>query len=141
MCIYIFVYAHVYMYYQYARRTLLNRNWRKYPSLFKCNQNGLHVPYTLSYLLSSLPCRLIRYTGNQYNSCFLNLYRNGYDHVGWMSENHPALRDEPSIAVVSLGQFSMKSVLSVFCDRDEEFFLITSPLLSVFGISFFFSLI
>lgn len=47
--------------------------------------------------------RLIRYTSNQYNSCLLSLFRGGYDHIPWAAEAHPALREHPSIATVSLG--------------------------------------
>ncbi|KAG0727291.1 Alpha-ketoglutarate-dependent dioxygenase alkB 3 [Chionoecetes opilio] len=48
--------------------------------------------------------RLIRYTHNQYNSCLLSLFRGGQDHMAWAAEDHPALRHQPSIATLSLGQ-------------------------------------
>ncbi|XP_071545465.1 uncharacterized protein [Panulirus ornatus] len=67
---------------------------------FKIKTGSLNM---LHLIILCFLSRLIRYTGNQYNSCFLNLHRNGYDNVGWMEENHRALCDNPSIASVSLG--------------------------------------
>lgn len=95
----------------HQRRALIEGKWQNLPHLLSwigpCDYSysGVTLEKNTNWLpeIVDLLHRLIRYTGNQYNSCFLNLYRNGYDHVGWMSENHPALRDEPSIASVSLG--------------------------------------
>ena len=47
--------------------------------------------------------RLIGMTKKDYNSCFANLYRNGYDMCGWHSDVHPQLGRNPSVASVSLG--------------------------------------
>ncbi|CAG0884593.1 unnamed protein product [Cyprideis torosa] len=47
--------------------------------------------------------RIISFTGTEYNSCFLNLYRSGNDSIAWHSDDHPALGRNPTIATVSLG--------------------------------------
>lgn len=41
--------------------------------------------------------------GVLFNSCLVNLYRNGDDTVGWHSDDEPELGDAPVIASVSLG--------------------------------------
>lgn len=43
-------------------------------------------------------------TGVEFNSCLLNLYRNGKDSVGWHADNEKELGINPTIASVSLGQ-------------------------------------
>lgn len=43
-------------------------------------------------------------TGEQYEVCFLNQYRDGKDNLGWHADNSPEMDDARHIAVVSLGQ-------------------------------------
>lgn len=39
-----------------------------------------------------------------FNSCLLNLYRSGKDHISWHSDNEPELGLTPIIASISLGE-------------------------------------
>ncbi|KAK8748024.1 hypothetical protein OTU49_016278 [Cherax quadricarinatus] len=95
----------------HQRRAITDGQWQNLPHLLSwigpCDYSysGVVLEKNTNWLpeIVDLLHRLIRYTGNQYNSCILNLHRNGYDHVAWMEERHPALRDNPSIASVSLG--------------------------------------
>jgi hypothetical protein len=48
--------------------------------------------------------RLISMTRHEFNSCFLNLYRHGYDMCGWHADTHPGLGRNPPVASVSLGR-------------------------------------
>eukprot|EP00873_Tetraselmis_striata_P034498 jgi/Tetstr1/454762/TSEL_041645.t1 len=41
--------------------------------------------------------------GAKFNSCLLNLYRNGSDHVGWHSDDEAVYKRDSAIASVSLG--------------------------------------
>ncbi|XP_071502202.1 alpha-ketoglutarate-dependent dioxygenase alkB homolog 3-like [Diadema antillarum] len=54
---------------------------------------------TLLYVKS----RIEETTGFTFNSCLLNFYRSGKDHVSWHSDDEPALGSKPTIASVSLG--------------------------------------
>lgn len=47
--------------------------------------------------------RLMQYTDCQYNSCYISLFRNGRDHSTWSCHDHPALRERPVVAIISLG--------------------------------------
>ncbi len=42
-------------------------------------------------------------SGEDFNGCLLNLYRDGLDSMGWHSDNEPELDQKASIASVSLG--------------------------------------
>lgn len=42
-------------------------------------------------------------TGATFNSCLVNLYRDGRDSMGWHADDEPELGAEPMIASVSLG--------------------------------------
>jgi len=46
---------------------------------------------------------LQRVTGETFNSCLLNLYRDGQDSVSWHSDDESELGDSPVIASISLG--------------------------------------
>lgn len=51
--------------------------------------------------------------GATFNSCLVNLYRNGNDSMGWHADDEPELGSEPLIASLSLGQtrkFRMRHV-------------------------------
>lgn len=39
----------------------------------------------------------------EFDTCFMNLYRDGTDHLGWHSDNSPEMDDARPIAIVSLG--------------------------------------
>ncbi|XP_054775198.2 alpha-ketoglutarate-dependent dioxygenase alkB homolog 3-like [Lytechinus pictus] len=54
---------------------------------------------TLLYVKS----RIEEKTGQTFNSCLLNYYRSGKDHVSWHSDDEPSLGSKPAIASVSLG--------------------------------------
>lgn len=41
--------------------------------------------------------------GVEFNSCLLNLYRDGNDHMGWHSDNEKLYGDDPTIGSVSFG--------------------------------------
>lgn len=40
----------------------------------------------------------------QFNTCLLNLYRDGNDHMSWHCDNEPELGEDPVIASLSLGE-------------------------------------
>ncbi len=42
-------------------------------------------------------------TDTSFNSCLLNYYRNGEDHMGWHADDEPELGEAPALAIVSLG--------------------------------------
>ncbi|GAB4813449.1 hypothetical protein N2152v2_000495 [Parachlorella kessleri] len=44
-----------------------------------------------------------RATSTTFNSCLMNYYRSGSDHMGWHSDNEPLYSNEPCIASVSFG--------------------------------------
>ncbi|XP_068223552.1 uncharacterized protein [Palaemon carinicauda] len=95
----------------YQRRAMVDGQWHNLPHLLSwigpCDYSysGVTLEKNTDWLpeIVDLLHRLIRYTGNQYNCCYLSLYRNGYDTTSWTSEDHIALRKNPSIASVSLG--------------------------------------
>jgi alkylated DNA repair dioxygenase AlkB len=52
-------------------------------------------------------------TGNQFNSCLMNLYHNGNEGMGWHQDNEKELGENPAIASLSLGaarKFSFKHI-------------------------------
>jgi len=67
--------------------------------------SGLAMEKNLNWApeLLDLLHRLISMTRHEFNSCFLNLYRHGYDMCGWHSDAHPQLGRNPPVASVSLG--------------------------------------
>jgi len=67
--------------------------------------SGLVMEKNLNWApeLLDLLHRLIGMTRHEFNSCFLNLYRHGYDMCGWHSDSHPQLGRNPPVASVSLG--------------------------------------
>lgn len=48
--------------------------------------------------------RIEKYSGNEFNSVLLNLYRDGSDSNGWHSDDEKELGKDPYIASISLGQ-------------------------------------
>lgn len=61
-------------------------------------------PHTLTSELLELKNRLYTETGIHFNSCLLNLYRNGKDSNGWHADDEKSLGKNPAIASISLGQ-------------------------------------
>jgi alkylated DNA repair dioxygenase AlkB len=53
--------------------------------------------------LAALRERLEREVGVGFNSCLVNLYRDGSDSMGFHSDDEPELGPEPTIASISLG--------------------------------------
>ncbi|MDQ0595209.1 alkylated DNA repair dioxygenase AlkB [Chryseobacterium ginsenosidimutans] len=54
--------------------------------------------------LSELKHKIEQFSGHQFNSVLLNLYRNGNDSVSWHRDKESELGNRPVIASVSLGQ-------------------------------------
>ena len=55
-------------------------------------------------------------SGESFNSCLLNFYRDGRDHVSWHSDNEKEYGKEPTIASFTLGterDFILKEKLSL----------------------------
>ena len=53
--------------------------------------------------LAAIRERLGREVGVRFNSCLVNLYRDGSDSMGFHSDDEPELGPEPTIASISLG--------------------------------------
>ncbi|KAK7071105.1 PRP39 pre-mRNA processing factor 39 [Halocaridina rubra] len=95
----------------YQRRALVEGQWHNLPHLlswigpFDYSYSGMTLEKNTDWLpeIVDLLHRLIKFTDHQYNCCYMALYRNGYDNAAWTSEDHVALRKNPSIASVSLG--------------------------------------
>jgi len=50
-----------------------------------------------------LKARLEEIAGSKFNSCLLNLYRDGTDHMSWHSDNEKLYGDDPVIGSLSFG--------------------------------------
>lgn len=62
-------------------------------------------------LIEKLCDQCSRTAGLLFNSVLINLYRDGYDSMGWHQDNEPELGDAPVIASISLGaerKFALK---------------------------------
>ena len=59
------------------------------------------IPWTAA--LTGLRERLEQQVGAGFNSCLVNLYRDGSDSMGFHSDDEPELGPEPTIASISLG--------------------------------------
>ncbi len=51
---------------------------------------------------------------HEFNACSLDLYRHGHDWNSWHSDNLPAYGSNPPVAIVTLGIYTFKYVLSVY---------------------------
>ena len=60
-------------------------------------------PRSWSPLMANLRRRVEQVCAVRFNSVLANLYRNGYDAMGWHSDNEPELGTRPLIASLSLG--------------------------------------
>ena len=59
------------------------------------------APWGIS--LRAIRQRVEELTGTSFNGVLLNLYRDGYDSMGWHSDDEPELGRQPVIASLSLG--------------------------------------
>uniref|UniRef100_A0A6A7FSF9 Pre-mRNA-processing factor 39 n=1 Tax=Hirondellea gigas TaxID=1518452 RepID=A0A6A7FSF9_9CRUS len=103
---------------------VLRKNTKWHQRRMLIDGEGVNVPHLLSWVgpcdysyrgmtlykndtwrpeIVDLLHRLMQYTSCQYNSCYLGLYRNNVDHSTWSCHDHPALRERPVVALVSLG--------------------------------------
>jgi len=65
--------------------------------------SGIQWPAApLPDVISSLLSKIAYETGNEFNSCLVNYYRNGEDSMGWHRDNEPEI-DPMCIASLSLG--------------------------------------
>lgn len=55
-------------------------------------------------LVSSIMNKLNSETSSKYNVCFLNLYLDETNHLGWHSDNSPEMDQSHPISVISFGQ-------------------------------------
>ena len=62
-----------------------------------------HIPHPWTKSLSELKTRIETFTQRTFNSVLGNLYRNGYDSMGWHSDDEKELGPNPFIASISLG--------------------------------------
>lgn len=78
--------------YTYSKRALEGKPW----------------PKEISQIKKSIE----KVSGNDFNTCLINRYRNGTDNMGWHSDNEKELGPFPVIASLSLGEtrdFQIKS--------------------------------
>lgn len=54
--------------------------------------------------LATMRNQLVAEVGEPFNSCLANLYRDGWDLMGFHSDDEPELGERPTIASVSLGE-------------------------------------
>jgi alkylated DNA repair dioxygenase AlkB len=47
--------------------------------------------------------KIEKFANTTFDVCFLNAYKDGFDHLGWHSDNSPEMDDDRPIAIVSLG--------------------------------------
>jgi alkylated DNA repair dioxygenase AlkB len=70
-------------------------------------------PLRSNKLLSRLGMRLSRDLGCDFNSCLVNLYKNGRDSCGWHADDEGIFGENPTIASISLGcarQFQLRPI-------------------------------
>jgi alkylated DNA repair dioxygenase AlkB len=65
------------------------------------NTSKYALPWTEELL--ELKNLIEKESGEEYNSCLLNLYHNGTEGVGWHSDGEPDLKENGAIASISLG--------------------------------------
>ena len=61
-------------------------------------------PLPFTQILRQLKSELEIFSGEQFNSCLANLYRDGQDSNGWHADDEEELGINPVIASVSLGE-------------------------------------
>ena len=69
--------------------------------------NILMHPIPFTTLLSEIKSKVESLTSEHFNSCLLNLYRDGQDSNGWHADDEKELGKEPAIASLSFGQSRM----------------------------------
>lgn len=65
--------------------------------------NTSKIAQTWPEFLKEIKSRIEQLTGEQFNSCLLNLYHNGSEIMGWHSDNEKALKKGGTIVSVSFG--------------------------------------
>lgn len=86
-----------------------------------------------THLLSELRSLVEAQTGAHYNSCLLNLYHDGSEHMGWHADNEKELKPQGSIASLSFGA-ERKFVLKHRSSQEKvEFMLGSGDLLEMKG--------
>ena len=76
-------------------------------------------PATWYKELAEIKDELLRQTSGRYNSCLLNLYRNGNDSVAWHCDDEPELGRNPTIASISFGA-QRKFILRSLNDKNDK---------------------
>jgi alkylated DNA repair dioxygenase AlkB len=71
--------------------------------------------------------------GLAFNSCFLNLYRDGQDSIGWHSDDEPLFGENPTIASVSFGASRTFQIRHVVNRRAKNIRLADGDLLVMGG--------
>lgn len=93
--------------------------------------NRKSLPWTP--LLAELQQLVVAQTGASYNSCLLNLYHDGSEHMGWHADNEKELMPQGSIASLSFGA-ERKFVLKHRETQEKvEFMLANGDLLEMKG--------
>ena len=65
------------------------------------NSSKIALPWT--HTLQTIKTHLENYTGEQFNSCLLNIYHNGSESMGWHSDDEAMMKKHAPIASISLG--------------------------------------
>ncbi|KAK2076714.1 hypothetical protein QBZ16_005474 [Prototheca wickerhamii] len=73
------------------------------PELYYTYSRQQLRPETWHPVVAEIKAKVEQLTSQTYNSCLLNLYRNGRDTMAWHSDNEPLYGSEPVIASVSFG--------------------------------------
>lgn len=60
-------------------------------------------PKPMPLLIARVKDRVEALTGERFNSCLCNLYRDGKDSVGWHADDEPIFGGDPVVASVSFG--------------------------------------
>lgn len=62
------------------------------------------IPQGWTQVTKELTSKINEIYGHDFNTCLLNLYRDGNDHMSWHCDNEPELGIDPVIGSLSLGQ-------------------------------------
>lgn len=92
------------------------------------------TPSPWNQTLLEIKSKVEKKLNTEFNSAFLNLYRNGHDYMGWHRDNEKLLGNKPYIASVSLGakrKFKFKHISHTELSLDLE--LTTGSLLVMGG--------
>lgn len=89
--------------------------------IFDCAEECMSLDKMYMTLISDGQVKLEDLTGCTFNSCLLNLYRNGKDSLSWHSDNEKPYGPNPTIGKQSPRrlQGSYKIILYSFCCRSN----------------------